>query len=1077
VLKTWVGTMLHVATGDGTFRSVLGLSFALVFAAALPAHAADNRTVATLTLANPVVTYTAGPFATSNPGYRSGVQTCAANAQGGCDTTVLNVDLPTGANPNKLVKVQIDWTNATEDFDLYISSSATCFDEIAASNGTGKPEVATFPAEAGVKQYRVCVISHTAAGGSINGTISLIDAPVDTDGDGVPDSSDVCPSVVGVPPLGCPGSPASGLPPRFKNEFSPPGLADGAGEPSIGFNPASGLAMFIAGLETDRVTFAEDRTDVTDAAGNPLPASCDALWQDRSAPVASASLDPILFTDRITGRTFTDQLLGATSDIAFSNDDGESWTQGASLPTGGVDHQTVGGGPYPAEGPGSLIPHPGYDNMVFYCSQGGALGGVPEGNGFCQRSDDGGQTFKNGVITHSEAADNCQALHGHIKVAADGTAYLPLKNCGATAGVSISTDAGISWTVKKVTGSTPRTTVAGDSAIAVADDGTLYFCHVGTDEHPHVWVSEDKGDTWIRDFDLTTVVGVQAGVFPTVTAADGERAACAFLGTTTPGNYAAADFTGIWHPYVATTYDKGVTWHVVNVSPDDPVQGHGGICLTGTTCAAGTRNLLDFNDVTFDNDGRVLFAYADGCMGACVEDPTHNTDSDNGVIVRQTGGRTLHASFDDKAGTQYNSTTPIAPAAACARGDLSSRNTVAAQVVWTAPDTGGAAITNYKLYRGEAAAGPFTFIADTGPATSYDDATADPTVEKYYYKVVAQNAIGLAVDSNIIELPISLGGTASCELPGVLVGVESVDGACTGTGGGCTEQTDLEKLYIAELPGRPDDMVLTIKVGGLDPAPPPGTYWFFMTKKVDGTNLYFGMDTSQGAPRYTYGTYEIATLTTFTEQGMITGEVETDGHIHLFAPKTIWGSPTLDIGDAITSIEARTRVGASAGTSRDNIIGADYRLRGVDICAVPLTVLASLEASTVEGKAPLDVTFTISGTPSTGASLANYSLTFGDETGASPPPHEGSFGSASSVTVTHRYRTPGFWRARLTVTDSTGTVSSNVAEKTLTVNPGGAIAAITAATGSNNRLGGSIGLMALLALGLSGLLRLRRGGR
>ena len=44
-------------------------------------------------------------------------------------------------------------------------------------------------------------------------------------------------------------------------------------------------------------------------------------------------------------------------------------------------------------------------------------------------------------------------------------------------------------------------------------------------------------------------------------AGDADRAAFAFLGTTTGGNYQdAGQLPGVWHLYVAHTYDGGVTW-------------------------------------------------------------------------------------------------------------------------------------------------------------------------------------------------------------------------------------------------------------------------------------------------------------------------------------------------------------------------------------------------------------------------------------------------------------------------------------------------------------------------------------
>lgn len=156
----------------------------------------------TLTPANPSGSYTAGPFVNSNAAFRDQQQTCAVNAQGGCDTTALTVELPEGAAPAKRVRIAMNWSNASEDFDIYVSNSTTCFNQIASSPTTARPEVLTFAAEAGTKAYRVCVIAHTAAGGSVTVTLDLED---DSDLDGVIDDADACPGTAAGTPVGADG--------------------------------------------------------------------------------------------------------------------------------------------------------------------------------------------------------------------------------------------------------------------------------------------------------------------------------------------------------------------------------------------------------------------------------------------------------------------------------------------------------------------------------------------------------------------------------------------------------------------------------------------------------------------------------------------------------------------------------------------------------------------------------------------------------------------------------------------------------------------------------------------------------
>jgi hypothetical protein len=159
-----------------------------------------------------------------------------------------------------------------------------------------------------------------------------------------------------------------------------------------------------------------------------------------------------------------------------------------------------------------------------------------------------------------------------------------------------------------------------------------------------VAVSHDQGKTWESDQDVGAALGIKNSVFPAVVAGDGDRAAFAFLGTPTGGNYQdAANFTGVWHLYVAVTYDAGRTWSLSDATPTDPVQ-RGSICTGGTTCGTD-RNLLDFMDVQIDKQGRVLVGYADGCTDACVTGGAQNYDA-LATIARQSGGPSLFAAYD-----------------------------------------------------------------------------------------------------------------------------------------------------------------------------------------------------------------------------------------------------------------------------------------------------------------------------------------------------------------------------------------------------------------------------------------------
>ncbi|MDQ6625122.1 MAG: glycoside hydrolase, partial [Verrucomicrobiota bacterium] len=338
-----------------------------------------------------------------------------------------------------------------------------------------------------------------------------------------------CPAATPSPtPTGTPGAPGAGDP-RFMN-YTPPSTASYSnGEPSLGANWQTGNLMYLAGFNAIRISLNDCSSPARDT------------WTNASPP-AAVSLDPILFTDhfRLQGdnrpnRTFVSQLTGQDSITFFTDNDGQSYlpSQGGGLPSG-ADHQTIGAGPYHAPFP---VPNPVYPNAVYYCSQDIAAS-------FCARSDDGGITFGAGVPIYTVA--DCVGIHGHVKVAPDGSVYVPNRSCNGQAAVVVSKDNGHTWAVKRVpTSSTTGFLVDPSVGIGVNNVGkpgaqasnTIYLGYQAADGHAHIAVSRDQGDTWSNDQDVGATLGLVNTTFPTVVGGDDNRASYAFFGTTVPGNY------------------------------------------------------------------------------------------------------------------------------------------------------------------------------------------------------------------------------------------------------------------------------------------------------------------------------------------------------------------------------------------------------------------------------------------------------------------------------------------------------------------------------------------------------------
>jgi hypothetical protein len=185
-----------------------------------------------------------------------------------------------------------------------------------------------------------------------------------------------------------------------------------------------------------------------------------------------------------------------------------------------------------------------------------------------------------------------------------------------------------------------------------------------------------------------------------------------------------------------------VTWTTVNATPNDPVQSMTGVWQQGGSHQ--DRNLLDFNEITIDDKGRVLYGYSDGCVTeGCIAGTAANDFVAFMRVARQSGGKSLFASND------VNVNEPAAPKPPCLSG---TRDPSASHLSWKAPDNRGSDIVSYQIFRGTSSGGE-TLLGQTDK-TSFDDTTANPAVAHYYYTVKATNAIGTGNASNEIDLTV-----------------------------------------------------------------------------------------------------------------------------------------------------------------------------------------------------------------------------------------------------------------------------------------------------------------------------------
>ena len=1037
----------------------------------------------------------------------AGNGTCAAPMS--CSTYSLTIDSSVGTasggyDPTKYqIYIEERWAHTTEDYDVWVcSGSGNCVQAnvVAVNNSTADPTAIILPTNITPGVYTINLVITTGEAEPYTGTIYLKEVPVQA---------------------ACSGN---CTPPRYENYPAAPGQAEPSGEPSIGVDWNPNVASlkdttspdFTTGtkrLNTGGVVFFKGGTGAAPIGDGNWRVNFDDcsspavnVWDDVSATFDQQFVltDPIGFVDHYSsaqlgisyppphtpGRVFTIDLIGGqgNSQGAFSDNDGNSYTPGANGGPGqGPDHETLGGGPY---NPNSAPPPPpqaiaygsaASPNAIYYCSQNIAA------EAECSRSDNGGQTFGPGVIIYSPTT--CTgSIHGHVKVAPDGTVYVPSSSCGqngGTSGVAMSTDNGLTWTQGNVFGSTS----SQDPSVGVGQNNvgkpggnlngtnTIYLGYVDGDGHPKIAHSGDRGAHWSTPIDVGVTFGVHHAVFPVAVAGDDNRAAFGFLGTgdaiQTPGTTGTCDPIGgavncsnIWHLYIATTYDGGTNWITVDATPNDPVQ-KGVICLTGTTCpgpptAPDTRNLLDFNDFGVDAEGRAVLGYDDGCVN-CDNDFGNGGQSggSHGTVARQSGGRRLFAAFD-----------PIEPMPPAAPQLVSAvrQNGGAVLITWLEPDNGGSPITGYHIYRSTTSGGEIYLASVAGETTNkYLDSTA-PSGSVFYYVTAVNGPVAGTMytggeGSHCGEVGVAVSTQSPCVVPGVTVVQNSRPAA--------DDQQAIHHIlstsvaYPFTTTTDPDKLIFTIKVQSLATPLTPNSFYYTtftidgaapaagtvhgvrMIVDATGTTATFESYVADAGGAGSYdGRFAVAGSSkpalagsNFTPDGTITilvspsdiGVPATDGTHTL----TNWnGAVALTAGGVITAIADAMPSTGGTPIATINRGGIAFTVQSNQFCRPNLPPVAVLTATPNVGPPGLVVHFdgSASSDPDTAPpadTIVNYHFVFDDGTSADCPGNAACTGTGK---INHTYSAAGDYTATLVVTESRGGLKSSPASAEVTIN-------------------------------------------
>ena len=345
--------------------------------------------------------------------YANPVSASEQNCQDGvnCDTFKLTVSGTQADWAGKTVHIQIDWLSPTFDYALSVHKGTNADPSIASSdNPIDAPRnweaVDINPSVSGVGDYSVHVIYFTT---------SALDPYKGSKHRNSDASFD---SAARINRSGC----------ALFQHHAPQGLGTGAGEPSIGVNPATGKVFFQSNTQTLRITFDDSsprerlgKIERAERRHQPRrlvsPTSAPGVPSRRNWPAPPASC-PSAMTMGKRGRPVRAR---------------------ASRPQWITRRSAA----VPCSSANARCKFYLYKNAVYYCSQDLGV------DASCAVSLDGGLTFGPAVRIYTQL--DCDAgLHGHIKVAADGTAYVPSKGCGGQQAVVVSENNGLTWDVRKV---------------------------------------------------------------------------------------------------------------------------------------------------------------------------------------------------------------------------------------------------------------------------------------------------------------------------------------------------------------------------------------------------------------------------------------------------------------------------------------------------------------------------------------------------------------------------------------------------------------------------------------------------
>lgn len=317
-----------------------------------------------------------------------------------------------------------------------------------------------------------------------------------------------------------------------------------------------------------------------------------------------------LYSLDVSGETPPEEVTSASS-----SDGGNTWIANPIAATAPlVDRQWIAVGLHAGE-------------VYFTVRQEGA-GLVGTDSLFAYKSFDGGKTFPQvSEITRPELGVQ-PAFQGNLTVDRNtGIVYNVFTGYpGNTIYMAKSTDGGQTWQLKLVLTGPTSASYANVFPVIAVDRGSGLHIAFSDGQNMKLTSSADGGTTWSTPVVVNNGAASKIALMPWLDAGAYGKLDLVFLGT---GSASSLDTNATWRVFMVQTQNAFAKVPTFYQSVASDVVHTGPVCVNGTGCPSGSRNLADYFTNTVYYDGSNLIVY-----------PSDQANPGNATtwFTRQTGG-------------------------------------------------------------------------------------------------------------------------------------------------------------------------------------------------------------------------------------------------------------------------------------------------------------------------------------------------------------------------------------------------------------------------------------------------------